>query len=98
MGAKKVYFYNKKAEILDQGVFKVQNKEIVIQYYYVSMDAYQLAEERGRVLNDSIFVITQTIDHETGKVQAANDVYQFKRWEQLPKMDSYILKNPKKFK
>ncbi|MFD1257236.1 hypothetical protein ACFQ3S_10540 [Mucilaginibacter terrae] len=98
MGNEKVYFYNKKAEILDQGIFRIQNNEIVIQYYYVSMDAYQLAEERGRVLNDSTFVITKIIDHETGKEQATNEVYQFKRWDQLPKMDSYILKNPKKFK
>jgi len=93
----KLNFINKKAEIWSQGVYKVNGSEIAIQIFYNVMGDYHLYEERGNVLNDTTFILTSAIDYQDGKTFEIEKKYHFKEMNNMPKIESYILKNKNKF-
>ena len=90
-------FINSKAEIWDQGIYKITNDTIKIQIFYNSMGNYNLYEETGFVKNDTTFVLTNVTDYQNGKKHEINKVYKFKRMDNFPQIENYILKNKKKF-
>jgi len=94
---KNLIFLNSKAEIWDQGIYKTENNTITIQIFYNTIGDYYLYEERGIITNDSTFVLTSATDFQTGKKYEINKVYKFKKTENFPEIDNYILKNKKKF-
>jgi hypothetical protein len=94
---KNLIFLNSKAEIWDQGVYKIENNIITIQIFYNSIGNYSLYEEKGIIKNDSTFVLTNATDFQTGKKYEIKKEYKFKKMEDFPEIDNYILKNKKKF-
>lgn len=90
-------FINAKAEIWNQGVYKISKNKISIQIFYNQFGNYDLYEQTGTILNDSTFVLTKTTDYQTNKSYGINRTYKFKRLDDFPKIDNYILKNKKKF-
>ena len=58
---------------------------------------YNLYEETGFVKNDTTFVLTNVTDYQNGKKHEINKVYKFKRMDNFPQIENYILKNKKKF-
>lgn len=90
-------FINKKAEIWSQGVFKTDENKIVLQIFYNSRGNYYLYEESGKIINDTTFILNKAKDFETGKEFEINKKYMFKAMGDMPKIESYILKNKNKF-
>ena len=93
----KLFFINKKAEIWNQGIYKIEDNKITIQIFYNSIGDYYLYEENGIILNDTTFVLKKAKDYQTGKEYKIEKEYHFKKMNNMPKMESYILKNKKKF-
>ncbi|MFH6966597.1 hypothetical protein [Flavobacterium oncorhynchi] len=94
---KNLFFLNSKAEIWDQGIYKIENNAITIQIFYNTIGDYNLYEETGIIKNDSTFVLTNATDFQTGKKHEINKVYKFKKMKNFPDIDNYVLKNKKKF-
>ena len=94
---KNLIFLNSKAEIWDQGVYKIENNTITIQIFYNSIGDYSLYEEKGIIKNDSTFVLTNATDFQTGKKYEIKKEYKLKKMEDFPEIDNFILKNKKKF-
>ena len=86
-----------KVEIWNQGVYKIENSSITIQIFYNSLGDYNLYEEKGIIINDSTFILTNALDYQTGEKYEIEKVYKFKKMENFPKIDNYILKNKKRF-
>ena len=91
------FFLNKKAEIWNQGVYKTNGDEIVLQIFYNVMGDYNLYEERGKILNDTTFTLTSAIDYQDGKTFEIEKEYRFRKMDTIAKIESYILKNKNKF-
>ena len=91
-------FLNAKAEIWNQGVYKIIDNEITLQIFYNSMGNYFLYEEKGKILNDSTFVLENARDFQNGKDFRINKVFVLRRDDKFPYIPNYILKNKNDFK
>ncbi len=90
-------FITKKAQIWGQGVFKIDGNTIVIQTFYNVMGNYNLFEERGTIVNDSVFKLTTARDYRTDQTKSIKKTYRFKAYKNMPNIESYILSHPTKF-
>lgn len=93
-----IHFMNSKAEIWNQGVYKIDKDSIRIQTYYNTRGNYQLYEESGYIENDSTIVLTKSRDYAENQTEAIHKVFRFKQMDNFPQIDNYILKNRKKFR
>lgn len=89
--------YNKKYSIWNQGVYKIEDGKIVLQIFYNVWGDYYLYEERGKILNDTTFVLDSAIDYQNGKTHDIHKEFHFNSMDNMPKIESYILNNKKKF-
>lgn len=91
-------FITRKAQIWDQGVYRIENNKITIQTFYNLTGNYYLYEESGDIINDSAFILKRKIDFRTGKESEISRVYTFRNMPDMPKIESYILKHKQKFR
>ncbi len=90
-------FISKKSQIWNQGVYKVSGSKITLQIFYNVMGDYYLYEERGKIINDSTFLLTNATDFKTKKEYEINHLYKFRKMTDMPSIESYILNNSNKF-
>lgn len=93
----KTNFINKKSQIWDQGVYKISDSKITVQFFYNVLGHYYLYEERGKTINDSTFLLTNATDFKTKKEYEINHLYKFRKMTDMPSIESYILNNSNKF-
>jgi len=84
--------------IWDKGVFKTENDSIVVQYYVNSQAEYFLVEKRGRILNDSSFILTVSHDYYLKETEHINQLYKFQHFDVKPDSTNYITRHKKRFK
>lgn len=88
---------NRKSSIWDQGVYKVDGEKITLQIFYNVWGNYYLYEERGRILNDTTFILNHAIDYQNGETYDIKEQFYFKKMDSMPKIESYIMNHKKKF-
>ncbi len=67
------------------GVFKINENEIMYERWYPSERPHHTAIRKGKILNDTTFIILKSISHK-GKEKSRNEVYHFKKFKH--KLDS----------
>lgn len=83
--------------IWGKGVFKTENSKIIVQYYINWIGNYYLREKKGKILNDSTFVLTESFDYKLNQRDSINELYKFKYYINKPDSTSLITKHPKRF-
>ena len=84
-------------EIWGKGVFKADDSNILIQYYVNWIGDYYLQEQKGNILTDSTFVLTERYDYKLDTTYQIKELYRFRKFKNKPDSTSFITKHPKRF-
>lgn len=83
--------------IWGKGVYSIDSSAILIQYYVNWRGNYYLQEKRGKILNDSSFILVNKFDYYLDKLDTISEVYHFQNYSLKPDSNNFITENPKKF-
>ncbi len=83
--------------IWGKGVFKTEDSKILVQYYVNWIGNYYLIEKKGKILNDSTFILTESFDYKLNEKNSINELYKFEYYKNKPDSTSLITKHPKRF-
>ena len=86
-----------KYDVWGKGVFKVGDSNILIQYYINWIGEYYLREQKGKILTDSTFILTEQYDYKLDTTYQINEFYKFKKFKNKPDSINFITKHPKRF-
>jgi hypothetical protein len=93
----KYNFMNRKGEIWNQGLFRVDGNIIRLQIFYNVWGDYYLYEKTGQILADGSIKFIYAKDYQDNEEYGLEEIYYFKEFMIEPKFGSYIMKNKKEF-
>jgi len=94
---KQYNFMNRKGEIWNQGLFKVDGNTIKLQIFYNVWGNYYLYEKTGHILADGSIKFIHAKDYQNNVEFDLEERYYFKEFMIEPKVESYIMKNKHEF-
>jgi hypothetical protein len=68
------------------GIYQIINNEILIERWYPGEKPYDAFLTKGRILNDTTFVLTEFSESDGSKKETINEIYRFRKFS--PKPDS----------
>jgi hypothetical protein len=86
---------NIKAGKWKNGVYKVDNDNVLIQEFYQGIEEYHLLERRGKIKEHNI-EITEKYNYKNDREETDILTYKFYEYP-IPSFPNYIKENPKKF-
>ncbi|WP_185226175.1 hypothetical protein [Chryseobacterium indologenes] len=92
---KDLWFFNKKAQIWNNGIYKVRGDSIEMQLYKNVLGNYYLVRYSG-VYKKRSLVFTKEYAYKENKIYHDNLIYEFKKFN-IATISNYIRENPKKF-
>ncbi len=87
----------KRRGVSNRGIFSIEDKTIILQYYYAAEGGSELVEKKGEILNDTTFLLTSQIYFKNKSRKEINERYHFKHFPIKPDSISYIREYKHKF-
>jgi hypothetical protein len=74
------------------GVYQIINNEILIERWYPGERPYDVFLTKGKILNDTTFILTEFSEPDGSKKETINETYRFKKFSPKPDSTNMFIK------